>query len=137
MKTTKILFSLAIAGLFVLAACSKYEEGPKLSLRSKKARLAGDWKLVESSLNGTVQQITGYTVNLSIKKDGNYTYAYSSAAGTISTNGTWEFTDDKTGLISKPSTGGSDTVTITKLKNKELWFKEVSGVNTQITKYEQ
>lgn len=29
--------------LFTLASCSKYEDGPGISLRSKKTRLVGDW----------------------------------------------------------------------------------------------
>lgn len=47
-KLTLIL--LAIVAL--VSACSKYEEGPGLSLLSKKARLAGTWKITDYIDNG-------------------------------------------------------------------------------------
>ena len=47
-------FTLAMAAFLALSvqSCGKYEEGPGLSLRSKKARVAGTWKLSKSSTNG-------------------------------------------------------------------------------------
>lgn len=46
----KVLFyTLALT---VLLSCSKYEEGPKISLRSKKARLNGTWVLEKKTING-------------------------------------------------------------------------------------
>ena len=45
MKTIRF-FSLSLLVLaFVMGSCSKYEEGPILSLRTKKARLAGVWEI--------------------------------------------------------------------------------------------
>jgi hypothetical protein len=39
--------ALAIIFAFAETSCSKYEEGPLISLSSKKARLLGEWKVVE------------------------------------------------------------------------------------------
>ena len=46
------LGTLAIALVLFLASCSKYEEGPGISLRSKKSRLVGDWKMTSITTNG-------------------------------------------------------------------------------------
>jgi hypothetical protein len=45
MKLIKYFISILI--LFAIFSCSKYEDGPLISLRSKKARLLGEWKVVE------------------------------------------------------------------------------------------
>ncbi len=59
MKKLSILFA-AFAVVF-LASCGKYEDGPGLSLRSKKARLTGTW-VVESAIQGSTD-ITGDITN--------------------------------------------------------------------------
>jgi hypothetical protein len=41
-----VLYSLVFLSIMVLSSCRKYQEGPSLSLRSKKARLCADWKVV-------------------------------------------------------------------------------------------
>ena len=50
MKIVK-LTALAVAGVLTFAAC-KYEEGPKISLRSKRDRVANEWKIVKYEYNG-------------------------------------------------------------------------------------
>ena len=44
-KTYIIFFSFIFA--FAMFSCSKYEDGPLISLKSKKNRLLGVWKVVE------------------------------------------------------------------------------------------
>ncbi len=44
-KTYIIFFSFIFA--FAIFSCSKYEDGPLISLKSKKNRLLGEWKVVE------------------------------------------------------------------------------------------
>ncbi len=56
MKTLKKFALVAIAGLFFAPAfqsCKKGEEDPGLSLRSRKARLAGEWTLTDMTLTTT------------------------------------------------------------------------------------
>lgn len=43
------LTALAIAGTLTFAAC-KYEEGPRISLRNKRDRVANEWKIEEFSM---------------------------------------------------------------------------------------
>lgn len=112
-----------------ITSCGKYEEGPKLSLRSKKGRLAGDWLLQSVEVNGTAVNFTNSDY-WTFDKDGTYKYT----AGNLSVSGTWVFTDDKLGIITEVS-GNKDTMsTLIKLTNKEMWFKDVDGANTTITK---
>lgn len=142
-KITKILFALAIIGGVVIS-CKKYEEGPALSLRTKKSRLAGEWTAEKVLLNGTDVTSTylpsGSTYKIKIEKSGSWSDTYTSSSGSSSDNGTWEFVDKKENL--KRITNGSgdadgDTSIIIKLKNKELWLEEKSGSNTTRIQYKQ
>lgn len=91
-NTIKKMGNMALAlVLFTLASCSKYEDGPGISLRSKKSRLVGDWvatkfvdedgqDLLEVSGTETFYCLTGEsfpfnyssssTFHLSFNKDG-------------------------------------------------------------------
>jgi hypothetical protein len=145
MKTTlKVFALLAVLGGLVLAACKKYEEGPALSLRTKKSRLAGDWTLDKVFYNGqdvTSQYTSGGTTwKLTIDKGGSWTETVTSSVGTSTDKGSWEFVEKKEQL--KMVTDGStdtdgDTSTIVKLKNKELWLESKSGSNTTRTQLKQ
>lgn len=128
----KNFFGVMVAVTATLSSCGKYEEGPKFSLASKKARLEGTWKFeayIENGVDKTAQVSSfyaGYSVNFT--KDGKYTASF----GSFSDNGTWEFINDKESIKTLSNMPGStpDTVNIIRLKSKELWTKEVSGANT-------
>ena len=131
----------AIAMIFV-TSCKKYPEGPALSLRSKKARLAGDWKLDKVFKNGTdvtslfVQ--TGVDETFTYNKDGTWKYNYVSGTITLAFTGKWEFVDKKENLksmIDGSTDPDGDTVSIAKLKNKEFWTEEKSGTDTYQYQY--
>ncbi|MFN5982033.1 MAG: hypothetical protein ACK479_01105, partial [Fluviicola sp.] len=100
----------------------KYEEGPGFTLLTKKARLSGKWDL-KSSTNGSVTIEDSSDDLVEYTKDNTVIYS----GGGLSINGTWEFTDDKTGVLEtvtflgQPST---DTTHIIRLTNSELWKKE-------------
>lgn len=123
---------LMVAAILVLASCSKYEEGPALSLRSKTSRLCGSWKLSELYVNGALQENTANT-RWEIQKDGNCsrisTDPYTQSDYT--TSGTWALNEDKTQLdfqwyIIPLDTTMSESWTILKLKEKALWLEIVS-----------
>jgi hypothetical protein len=139
----KKVFILSVAVLLgtsaVVSSCSKYEEGPKLTLLSKKSRLTGDWKLSEQTLNGTAQTLNG-TSTMTISKDGTFksaiSYVLLGQTYSSNINGTWEFSDDKTSILSIPSGQTTvDTLKIYRLANKELKFIDVNGSNTTISTY--
>ena len=122
--------------LFILAACNKYEDGPAISLETKKARLCNNWQVSSAYQNGTDKTsdfnaaFAGYL--LDIKKDNTYTLSYSPfSIGTVSEHGAWEFNGDKTQVVFTNSDGASDTYTILRLKEKELWVKFVDDNNDE------
>lgn len=49
-KTLKIF--LLIAAIAVLSGCKKYDEGPLVSLHSKKSRIEGTWKMTRFDIGG-------------------------------------------------------------------------------------
>jgi hypothetical protein len=126
-STLKTVLVLCMS-VFVLASCSKYDEGPAVSLRTKKARLCNSWQISSAYQNGADKTaefntvLAGYLLN--IKKDDTYTLSYSPlSAGTVTDNGSWKFNDDKTHVIFTDSDGESSDYTILRLKEKELWVK--------------
>lgn len=110
--------------VIVLSACNKYEDGPKFSLMSKKARLTGEWVVEQYTVNGVdytsdFNSTMGAYV-LEIEKDGKYR-----TEGAYPDSGTWELGEDKDDVFLKSNEAGSEEVSyrITRLKNKELWVK--------------
>ena len=126
-------FALLALMAVAVTSCSKYEEGPKFTLLSKKARLTGEWTLSKVEVNGTAQDISGYTVTVTIDKDGSYTYKWTSGGFSAEESGTWEFSDDKVSLIMTDADGDVSTSEIVRLANDELKLKDVDGSFTTIT----
>jgi hypothetical protein len=134
MKKLSLLL-VVVATSLITASCGKYDEGPSISLRTKTARITGDWKQVAIN-DSTITDDAISTIN----KDG----TYSITDGTFSLDGTWAFTDDKTGVIySFEVTIGtttsilSDTSTIIRLTNSELWTRDPDDVDKDILKSEK
>lgn len=103
-----------------------YEDGPAISLRSKKARLAGSWKVSKYTDHGVDLTSFFSTYVITYDKDG----VWNSSYGTLTDAGTWEFVDKKENLktvVTGSSDTDGDTVVITMLKNKELHFKSKDG----------
>jgi hypothetical protein len=92
-------FVLALGTASVLTSCSKYEEGSKFTVLSKKNRLTNDWKLsaVEDS-NGASLDMIGSTT-MSLDNDGTFSgnsnYTAFGQVFNFDVTGTWEFTDEK------------------------------------------
>lgn len=131
---------LSVAALMIggiaLTSCKKYEEGPALTLLSKKARVAGTWELeayLENDVDKTSdyrQVVTGETIVY--EKDGSYTANYQTVFGEQNDAGSWEFINDKLEIKGVSNTAGNDpdTMVIVRLKNKEMWMKEKSPGST-------
>ena len=126
----KIFYSAVISLLFIITSCEKkYEEGPQFSLRSAKARVAGDWKLEKFSYNNVdltagIDTLFGSNFMLEFSKGGSY-----SITGYSVDHGTWELGEDKDDILLKSDDPNSiqRSYRILKLKNKELWFKETQS----------
>ena len=138
-KTLK-LTTLLFAGLLIFGtSCNKYENGPKLSLRTKKARVVNTWKLTEAT-DGD-DNITEFSAGatITINKDESFKTGGETKLGPVQEEkGTWEFSDDKTKLILTYDGVTLPTKwTITKLKNDELWLeREQSNGKKATGKYE-
>ncbi len=138
-KKMKKIFLLMGAGLLVLASCGRYEEGPGFSLRSKKGRLAGDWKIKEITVNGATTVAgeptlpSGYDIRLSFEKNGSgvMKQIYPGQSTMESADFTWEFKDDS--LIMKDSDGYRDAMRIVRLSNKDLWLDYT--YQSEVTQY--
>lgn len=138
------MIAVLAIGSLVLSSCNKYEEGANLSLRSKKARLAGEWKAVKVEYNGVDQTSSvlpsGATFTLTIDKNGVWeaVTTYNSLSNLVS--GTWELVESKE-MLKIVTTGDSDTdgdtSTIVMLKNKDLKLKSGSANDITITTYTQ
>lgn len=132
-KTLKITGILFAAFLIFGTACNKYEDGPKLSLRTKKARMVNTWELTEYIDGDTDISANTSGTTIMLTKDGDFEVGGETKNGTVQKLvGTWEFSDDKTKLIlSYDGVTIPTKWTITRLKNDELWLKreQANGTN--------
>lgn len=110
---------------FTVTSCNKYEDGPKISLLTKKARLCGDWALEAYLVNdvdqtSAYQSVVGTNFEWDIEKDGTY-----KMSGNFTDNGTWELGEDKDDVRFLSSAANSTEVSyrILRLKSKELWLR--------------
>lgn len=115
---------------FTVTSCNKYEDGPKLSLLTKKSRLANTWiveKATTTSTNGSVADNTAYfsSYTLTIEKDGKYT----ATLGSFTDSGTWTLGEDKDDIRMLSNISGSteESYRILRLKSKELWWKQTQS----------
>lgn len=128
MKKISSILLVVMAAAMIMPSCKKYEDGPTLSLRSKKARLVNEWKVdrvYENAIDITtayIQYMPDYTLN--IKENGEIVNSYNDQNGQVNTwSATWAFNSDKSAIII--TTGGvAVTYDITRLKNDELWLKK-------------
>lgn len=108
MKQIAVIFLGLFGSLVLLEGCKKYPEGPAISLRSKKERVANTWKL-DALISGGVDStayFTGffndYTVILT--KSGSYTISYSFRGFSATETGGWAFASGKEDLQITPKT---------------------------------
>lgn len=111
--------TLLLAGLiaFGFSGCKKGDSDPAISLRTRKARLVGEWRLASGAVSFTgsnyarkyefdgsnYKQFDTYTggypvvytgkylLNLNIKKDGTFSVSESAGSRSMVASGTWKF----------------------------------------------
>lgn len=120
MRTNRIFSSICVLLITCATSCKKYEDGPALSLRTKKSRFANEWKYQQIiAPNGSNITASGANVTFEFTKDGNAIITQ----GTSSVTGTWQFASDKDNVVvTTGSSGNAFTMHITRLKEKELWY---------------
>ena len=121
--------------LLCTVSCKKYEEGPIISFRSKKSRIANKWKVSAVFKNG--MDSTSYYAAagswVDMDKNGNADVMVIQSNGTISdttnSEGRWELHEKNTVfalILTDLLTNDVDTSSwlITRLKEKEFWLEE-------------
>ena len=126
------LYSSAIIAAALISSCKKYEDGPMVSLKSRKERVANTW-VIDKALRNNEDVTKSYdNFILTLSKDGDAKLVYSSSFlgvdYSVDTDGTWEFQnkDEKIAMDFKAD-DADNTYTILKLKEDELWLRETGG----------
>ncbi|MEO9531077.1 MAG: hypothetical protein ABJG68_06185 [Crocinitomicaceae bacterium] len=131
-KTIKIASGLGLMLAFGLTSCNKYEDGPAISLRTKKERVANTWEIENAYRNGeeVTEDYEEYTLHM--EKDGDAELAALYKWGDFSfeyeTDGTWMFENDaKTLKLDYENDDADQDYQILRLAEKELWIREIGG----------
>lgn len=131
-----VSYSILPILIISLFSCSKYDEGPGLSFRSKKRRVANEW-VVETYLENGIQTTTDYQgdeLTWEFEKGGEFDITLKNDD---EISGTWEFNEKKDNIITY---GEENTVVynIIKLKEKEMWLSTnfLNHIDPQADLYE-
>ncbi|PWH82195.1 hypothetical protein [Brumimicrobium oceani] len=127
MKNNFKFFLAILSVAFVFTACKKYDEGPALSLLTKKARISGEWRVEKEISAAGVEQLVQSQDVLSISKSGSFEIIEDNKIETI---GTWDFIKDKEYISFTYKEDGVNNIEefkIIRLKNRELWLKDIEG----------
>jgi hypothetical protein len=138
------VLSLIVATTF-LSSCSKYDEGSKFTLLTKKSRMVNNWHLTSITQDGVSLNMSGILLDLNLMKDGSATttlsYTVLGQTFTDVTNGTWEFNADKSKLVlTETNATVTDEYTILKLTKDEMKTEQIDAstgsvsINTWNTK---
>jgi len=133
MKNNATASVLALITLGVLGTgCGKYDDGPDLSLRSRKERIANTWR-VEKAMNGGDDVTYAFDeYELKMTKDGDATLTANYELGDLTfefaTNGTWDLENSDEDLkLDFENNDADETYEILRLKETELWLQEKGG----------
>jgi len=127
--------------LFILPfswqSCSKYDDGPWISLRGKQNRLVNTWQyslVLRNGVNvtdGKVQGSPNYNESsIGFNEEDRFTEILTVNSTAAQHDGDWSFDEDKATLQLTFDDGSeARNLTILKLKNDELWLQEIFGEN--------
>lgn len=136
MKTVLVLKRAGfVLILFVLAACTKYEEGSKFTFLTAKDRMVGEWTVTNITYDNNSVTSSYPFITMSIKKDQTYKTVSTSGSTSITEIGTWAFNSDKTHFIQTRSDGQITDWIIMMLRNKMVKLKKLNsqGISTVYT----
>jgi hypothetical protein len=123
--------SLALASVAVLATgCSKYEDGPGISLVSRTERVANTWVIEKAMADGEdvtsayEQYVLALTTEGAASLEADYTVF--GVVVSTQTTGTWSFANDEEQLVLDFEEDLADgTYLINRLTQTELWVRKV------------
>jgi len=130
MKHT-LLFLIVIA----LAGCSKYPDGPGVSVLSRKSRMVNHWELETATANG--ESWTPYfpLKEMELRDDFSQTTTFRTLNVPTILDGKWEFEQKKEHLKLTFDNGAIYTYRINKLKKDELRLVAFSHDTTYTLNY--
>ncbi|MEY4002218.1 MAG: hypothetical protein RIT07_260 [Bacteroidota bacterium] len=124
------MFAVVSMALVTFSSCGKYEEGPGISLRSKKARVVNTW-VIEKYLENGVDLTSDILPFL-----GSYTIEYKKDETFEILNdgdreiGKWSLDSKKENLeMMYDGSTSKDLAKILRLTNDELWLVEDDGTD--------
>ena len=127
-----------LAFIILFTTC-KYEDGPKLSLRTKKHRAVNTWhldKVLEEGIDKTDNYKAAFVnYQIVIDKDQNYELKYRPFnIGEYTETGTWAFSGDKVFINFTPKNGStSNPWKIVRLTESETWvIQTINGKNVEL-----
>jgi hypothetical protein len=125
-KIINFTLMVAVCTIISLSGCKKYEDGPGLSLSSKKSRVVANWefKKVKVSSVDVTSAFLDYTWE--IKKDGQFNMV---SNGNID-HGKWDFALDKEALDFRYEDGAIERYNIKRLTAKDLWMEFIDSGDT-------
>ncbi|MEO5645200.1 MAG: hypothetical protein ABIQ40_00355 [Bacteroidia bacterium] len=128
MKTKALFFfAVILMTITIFSGCKKYDEGPAMSIHSKKARIENLWRFEKVNDQSGGDMTADYiNITAEFKKNGDFIIT----DGTDTEAGMWELSSDKEDIILTNSDDGYIWKWhITKLKNKEMWAKVFDGTD--------
>ncbi|MEN8787228.1 MAG: hypothetical protein ABF264_07970 [Flavobacteriales bacterium] len=128
MKTIKLTTLILAAALVFGSTSCKYEEGPGLSLRTKTARVAGEWTIEKIIYADGTEDTDNFDYTYSFDKDGTGKINFSGS----SVDFNWDLVDSKEKIKIDIDGFGSSTETILRLTNKEMWLKDSDNDQTHL-----
>jgi len=134
----RFIYLMSIVLIFTFTNCSKYEDGPWISLRGKENRLTNSWAYQLVTHNGVnvMEGLVSGAVNykqssIGFNDEGRFTEIFTIDEVATQKDGDWSF-DEKKQLIVLTFDDETDSrsLSILKLKKHELWLAEIFGDNT-------
>jgi hypothetical protein len=119
-KLINFTLMFAVCTIIALSGC-KYEDGPGLSLRSKKSRVAANWEFKKVLYNSFDETSDYLDYTWEMEKDGDFNVV---SNGSID-HGKWDFALDKEGLDFRSDDGSLVRYNIKRLTAKDLWMESV------------
>lgn len=114
--------------VLVLSGCNKYEEGPGLSLLTKKARITGLWEA--ESKTTKAGKVTFYSDKITLKINKDDSFLRQNHTLKTTEKGTWTFTSEKESIVLTYKKNGNvyvEELEIVRLKNNEFWYRNSGG----------
>lgn len=116
----------AVCSIISLSGCKKYEDGPGLSLSSKKSRVVATWEFKKVTYSSTDVTSEFFDFTWEMKKDGQFNLV---SNGNID-HGKWDFALDKEAIDFRYDDGTIERYNIKRLTAKDLWMEFIDFGDT-------